>query len=1437
MRTDINQRILNAFDNRNGVAATARVHIGRTRGFTRAFDAGYAAPAAQAAGIPAIPLPQDARLVGGQMWTLYASGGHLWLARPFERPVQITYGGEPLACSAYCRPALGVRNDGDLTLFYTSPATARYRAFVDADLYRAGIAECVTGVELIHDLGKHASFHAIDADTAIALFVDRGGVGVGKIDRNRNWSAWAGRFMFPGHNCAESDLDDRAGLNFSAAARLGNEIIVYCSAPDGGVVGVILNETTGAWSDAFEAIPADLSRFALANAFTYAGQVWLAGQFQRVDDEARFTSTYVYNLLLPSGDGRTFGLDRSAVFTGGDTDESGCPALRWMAGVADIPDPRYETDGVTLLCADANRWLAAPAHFGLTQRLTDLTVEPITAARGDLDGSITIDLPNQDGRYYDQVYPGDALDLEVGALTSENTYEWFRLMRCVVTAVSESYADAALRLSLACQPLTLGRLEQMTHPFTLTIPGRETLRDDLVDFENFERAADEGWVVFPLAVDFWDGQDKAKDMDNEGPGQQTEVVTGDLKSSLDLVEYPVIETLPFEIHLYGWSRSGKKTPNDGTTGGDIPTNPGAPNDRVFCRLYVSRSGGEPEPVDVTTLQTGSVDHYPQTWLAAEAGSYPIVLLAGAADGLAEGDEIQKVGMVFANDRPGASETVFYAERVEMPTVTMKVDSFDETWAEVRPPVVDRTVVVLGANGVPYYTDNFDEEKPTWHEFRAGLGLTTLKSLTYDRKRDCYYAAGADYALWRAEGLGGTWALAWAAETAVAKILALGWTFGGRTPDAAEHGSEYRSIYCTSDGTVFVFGGETPGFNYTDMALFRSTDGLVSLEPCTKLTDTVDGTYAVGQIREIAPGRIALTFMARSGLFYGEVFEISNDNGSTLEYADWDTYGANRGKFPGLIAKDIDHVLTWPVPPSRSISVLDYGETSPLVDYTDALPAATPTLGADPSNSQQLSYAKDSARIMAVLNDKKAYLNEGQPGAVEDWVARYTFAQNMYCVAPSAVYDAGWIVGGDNFSLFYSLDDGATWIEKVDAAPSSTAIHAIISVQNGPPSDPEENDPGQELLRVGIPVLYFAQKPYFAINAEVAAKYYLNGPDAWGGVCLLASDGMNYVAARASLDEVQLIRVRGGLATVVASTTIRPFPEQSGWIRLRHVDGNFQVYVKDRNTKAWSAPLIDYDWVETGGALLTDPLVSHVGIYALLDAPYVRICGLNPDISPDTGVLPGAHLWEQFPNAGVVRIEDARYAYSQKVSAARVLGPYQGRNVGGPFKYSNDGASYRGNAAEFTRFEWLDNNDHQDDFAGEYFATDGGTVWEISEVDFKPFVTTDDVQTFLKNRGRYFSPQANADVIGQDVAVWITHALLGLQQAAGEQVTHGKGSIAYLVNESAVRIYEFAAASGYDDLTDRDAIDRIARIANGTARFPGDVTVASKTLSTAAWRIA
>ena len=135
------------------------------------------------------------------------------------------------------------------------------------------------------------------------------------------------------------------------------------------------------------------------------------------------------------------------------------------------------------------------------------------------------------------------------------------------------------------------------------------------------------------------------------------------------------------------------------------------------------------------------------------------------------------------------------------------------------------------------------------------------------------------------------------------------------------------------------------------------------------------------------------------------------------------------------------------------------------------------------------------------------------------------------------------------------------------------------------------------------------------------------------------------------------------------------------------------------------------------------------------------------------------------------------------------------------------------------------------------ASNSGYNWEVSDTDFKPFIYTDGVQVFLKNRCACYGDQVAGDVHGFYEKMWLTQGFENVDPGAAEMQVHGEGAIAFLYDQNyELILYEFAAQSGHTDASVEDMLDKVMKLAGGEARFPGDITEASKTLSSTAWEI-
>jgi hypothetical protein len=265
---------------------------------------------------------------------------------------------------------------------------------------------------------------------------------------------------------------------------------------------------------------------------------------------------------------------------------------------------------------------------------------------------------------------------------------------------------------------------------------------------------------------------------------------------------------------------------------------------------------------------------------------------------------------------------------------------------------------------------------------------------------------------------------------------------------------------------------------------------------------------------------------------------------------------------------------------------------------------------------------------------------------------------------------------------------------------------------------------------------------------------------------------------------------------------------------------------------WGDPIITYEWTELDGNLIIEKDISHVGVYAMKDVPWVMITGLDMTLGGNMGVLPTAPYWSQFPDVGQFRMEGLIYDYSGKQTANGLLeGPFMGAHVtSNEYDYTEDGVHYSGIATEFHKYENLDNSEHADDYDSYYMACDQGFAWSINNIDYSVWITSRGVPIPLRARLRLFSSDAGGDLVGQSTRIWLTHAFTGLTLTDGDETTHAAGSIATLVSDGKVILYEFAGSSGHEPMIDERMLRLVCGLSNARPQFPGDNTFDSITLS-------
>lgn len=404
-----------------------------------------------------------------------------------------------------------------------------------------------------------------------------------------------------------------------------------------------------------------------------------------------------------------------------------------------------------------------------------------------------------------------------------------------------------------------------------------------------------------------------------------------------------------------------------------------------------------------------------------------------------------------------------------------------------------------------------------------------------------------------------------------------------------------------------------------------------------------------------------------------------------------------------------------------------------------------------------------------------------------------------------------------------------WLDTNDT-PKATLWQSgePVSTQGG-----EDTQVNYNFKAKGKPSVLFAERPNYAFDFTARARYIINGPDSWAGVVGLASDAKNFVCARLDPTRLQIIKVRTGKITVLASMTI---PSVTGVsIEMEHRHGDLYVYLRYLGLSAEGTQprlltsTLSYRWLAADGPMLADPKIMHVGVYSYLDVPVFRICGFQLTESDGIGVLPGCYQLDgsnplnRFPDSGTVEIGGVKYTYTSKSPVAKVpRGPFYLRNSGNWSSHTNplDGDTYGNeNMCEFTYFDWTESRSAWNDYM---MACSNGGNWKITDLEHRAFITTGGDVVRLRNRCRGYGPTCNNDdSVSISDRLSLTYGLMGVAVLSGDPQLHMEGSNCFLDQVNTVKLQDFFGVSGGVDTTVRDLLERICQMAGARAQFPGD----------------
>ena len=302
--------------------------------------------------------------------------------------------------------------------------------------------------------------------------------------------------------------------------------------------------------------------------------------------------------------------------------------------------------------------------------------------------------------------------------------------------------------------------------------------------------------------------------------------------------------------------------------------------------------------------------------------------------------------------------------------------------------------------------------------------------------------------------------------------------------------------------------------------------------------------------------------------------------------------------------------------------------------------------------------------------------------------------------------------------------------------------------------------------------------------------------------------------------IKLVRRRNSRDTVLYSANLGRLP---GSLALRYEGGTLEVYEPGAQLSSLPGTLLfRYEWRYTDGPPLDAGL--HVGVYGEIETPAVQVVGWVENYGPlqqKVLILPRATTLVQ--TGDVLSLPGGREFTVENIEDKGAYdGPFELRNIyNWPSRYSENG--YSGWAVEFRKACWECTNE-----AAVYnrpVALSLGNYWEGRNVDFHPYITTNNQRNDLPGRIRYYSNDISGnEPVGLDTAVtlggvYLVGRLIGREEyesyAAPPEIAEVK------TTERIILTQFFAHELGRMHL--QDAIRATAAVAGAHVKFVGDTT--------------
>jgi hypothetical protein len=437
-------------------------------------------------------------------------------------------------------------------------------------------------------------------------------------------------------------------------------------------------------------------------------------------------------------------------------------------------------------------------------------------------------------------------------------------------------------------------------------------------------------------------------------------------------------------------------------------------------------------------------------------------------------------------------------------------------------------------------------------------------------------------------------------------------------------------------------------------------------------------------------------------------------------------------------------------------------------------------------------------------------------------------------------DTGWLSEGDsgtftvNFDAsFYGKTIKRLWIGCFGYQYDNASNKVFDNLSLNGVTVPDEESfsdvtakKGIIIKNLGIPNVYFSSKPYSAFNFESCVNVKILGTYSYAGLVGLAEDGRNFICGRYKTGTLQIVKVRNGETTILASAS---YTSSATFVRIMFCHTNGDLSIRVMEAGVWGAPKLTYRWKYDDGPMATDPDLYHLGIFSISDVPKFRICSFDPAQSTFVGLLSGydTSLFEAFPSSGTIVIDNVIYTYTGKTGTSIIpRGPYQLR-CANAWNYSSpaDGEHYSGNSVEITYFDWKSNPTYHEEYQNYIVASNAGYSWLINEIDYKPWITTGGLLIYLNHRCRIFGFNLSLDTyISCADKMFITMGLTGVALAPDqESFLHSEGSYCYQQEENEIEFADYYASSDDQDSTISDLISKICKMSGAKPLFPGDKT--------------